>query len=264
MKIPQNTERNWWDKDAKNDHIKSAAAVSSTGTTDPFIKLPDLPSKDDVYNKIILDIGCGYGRTLIPLAKMGPKTAYGVDISRVMLGHCKTYARAQKVKLKLIYAALPKLPFKFKSIDLIFSSSVLLHLPKTDIPVLLEEIKRVLRSGGKAVFVSSFPNSLSINGASNWFPTIAKAKLLNKDIIPGMPKHYTYWELKRLLVNVGLKHKIDFAGYQLIPTSINRFPLPAKSVIEKFNHALEDKLKTKNWRIINFFLPRFFEVTLYS
>lgn len=261
MKIPQNKleEMAWWENDARADHVKSATSCSGKN---PFIKLPILPSKKDVENKIVLDIGCGYGRTLIPLAKFKPKIAYGLDISKEMLGHCAKYAKENKVKLILINASLPKLPFKDKSIDLIFSSSVLLHLPKEDIGLLFGEVKRVLKPHGKAIFESSFPNSLNLNGASNWFPSLVKSKLLNKPIIPGMPKHYTYWELKSFLNKSGLNYKITFSGYQIIPTSFNKITLPAKKLIEKFNLLIEPKISNKGYFLLDFFLPRYFDITL--
>ena len=37
----------------------------------------------------VLDIGCGAGRTLVPLAKMGFKKVIGLDISQEMLDKAK-------------------------------------------------------------------------------------------------------------------------------------------------------------------------------
>lgn len=251
------TDKEWWEDDAKKDHVRSATACSGNN---PFIKLPKLPQKGEVKDKIILDIGCGYGRTLIPMAKLNPKIAYGLDISSEMLSHCAKYAKEKGVKLKLINASLPKLPFKNKSIDLIFSSSVLLHLPKTDIPTLLLEVKRVLKTNGKFYFESSFPNSLSFNGASNWFPALLKSKIFGREIIPGMPKHYTLNELRSLFSASGLKYTILPQGYQLIPTAINRLKMPLKAKINKINKLFENKYYRK-YRFFDVLFPKFFDVS---
>ena len=58
MTIPQNKleEMDWWEKDAKTDHINSATAVTADKALSPFIKLPKLPDEKDVKNKVILDI----------------------------------------------------------------------------------------------------------------------------------------------------------------------------------------------------------------
>lgn len=255
------TVMEWWERDAKADHINSATAVSSNLTKSPFIKLPKFPDKKYIKNKVILDIGCGYGRTLIPLAKLKPRIAYGLDISQEMLRHCAEYSKENNVKLKLINASLPKLPFENKSIDLIFSSSVLLHLPKSDIPMLLKEIKRVLKPLGKYILESSFPNSLSINGASNWFPSLWKSKLLNLNIEPGMPKHYSLKELKSIFEKAGLDYQIKPDGYQIIPTSINRFGFPFKKSLTKINKLFESIVKERKYRLVDIIFPRYFDVS---
>lgn len=250
----------WWDNDAKVDHINSAAARRSTIDRNPFIKLPTLPKRREVEDKVIVDLGCGYGRTLIPLAKLNPKTAYGLDISAEMLKYCAKYARQYGVKLKLINAALPILPFKKNSIDLVYSSSVLLHLPKKDIPVLLKEITRVLKPTGKFILEASFPNSFNLNGASNWFPSLLKSKISNKTVVPGMPKHYSFSELRTIFDKSTLSYKICPTSYQLLPTSINRFSLPFKETVNKVNLWFEKKFSKKGYRIVDTFFPRYFDV----
>lgn len=252
----------WWNKDAQRDEIKSAAGVDKSFAKTPFVKLPNLPKAGEINNKIILDLGCGYGRTLIPLVKYQPKLSIGIDISSIMLEKCIDYANESKVKLVLIHSDFPPIPLKNNSIDLIYSCAVLLHLEKKQILPLMQEMTRVLKPGGKIILQSSFPNSLSIKGLSNWFPSWLKSQLTGKRIIPGMPKHYSRRELKRIFNYLDINFKIKPNGYELIPTSINRFNLPFRKHLRKINTWFESKISGKQNLLIDSFLSTFFDVEL--
>ena len=253
----------WWDNDAEKDEVKSATGISKALAKSSFTKLPALPKENEVRNKIILDLGCGYGRTLIPLAKYHPKLAIGIDISSVMLSKCLSYAEGARCKkLVLIHSGFPPIPLKDGSIDLIYSCAVLLHLTKEQIPSLMREMIRILKPGGKIILQSSFPNSLSIKGLSNWLPSKLKSQLTGEEIIPGMPKHYSRWELEKTLRSFGLSWIIKPRDYELIPTNINRFGLPCRGQLKKINTWFEDRISDKQNLIINSFLPMFFDVEL--
>lgn len=98
-----------------------------------------------VENPLILDVGCGTGRTVIELSKIG-KTV-GVDSSPEALEFCR------KRGLKNIQLAkATNLPFRNNSFDCVTMLDVIEHI-KNDLKV-LSEVKRVLKKDGIALFTT--------------------------------------------------------------------------------------------------------------
>lgn len=108
--------------------------------------------------EIVLEIGCGSGYCLSQLANSVGETGmvYGVDISPCMLEIAKQ--RLDKAGLKdkvaLYCEDAINLPFDSNIFDAVFMSFTLELFDTPEIPVLLNEIKRVLRSGGRISIVS--------------------------------------------------------------------------------------------------------------
>ena len=98
----------------------------------------------------ILDVGCADGMfSNVILEKSQAGSLTGIDV----LGKSVTWASGhwKDQKLKFMVADAHKLPFKAKSFDAVFALEILEHVYK---PLkVLEEIKRVLRKGGYAVFL---------------------------------------------------------------------------------------------------------------
>ncbi|KRL38981.1 class I SAM-dependent methyltransferase [Liquorilactobacillus uvarum] len=96
-------------------------------------------------NFSILDIGCGYGRTLSELKELGYTDLSGLDLSDAMI------ERGKKVDPTLNLGVMSNNQIKFKdnSVDAIFLLAVLTCIEKnSDQEILIKEIKRVLRPGG--------------------------------------------------------------------------------------------------------------------
>lgn len=101
----------------------------------------------------ILDIGCGTGRDLAFLLKMG-KNAYGVDPSSEMLEVARETLKANGISAdeRLIKGALPGLKeFGESEFDGILCSAVLMHLPDEQIFDAVYALRRLLRPGGTLV-----------------------------------------------------------------------------------------------------------------
>lgn len=256
----KNNVRDWWNKDAQKDEIKSAAAISKNKVSTPFVKLPKLPDSKIIKDKIICDLGCGYGRILIPLAKLRPKMAIGVDISEVMLGKCVFYANKENVKLFLVNTYLPKLPFKTGSLDVVYSSAVILHLDRDIVSSLFKEIERVIKPGGRVVLQGSFPNRLCANALSNWAPSSIKARITGKNVAPGMPKYYSYWELLKILRATNIKWEIKPVYLQVFPLNINIFRLPFSSLIRSFNNFVDSNLQGRAHFLAGLFFGNYFDL----
>lgn len=99
----------------------------------------------------ILDVGCADGMfTRIILEKSGAKEIVGVDILKSSVDWATKHWK-DNGRMKFLVADAHKLPFKSKSFDAVFALEVLEHVYE---PVkVLQEIKRVLKNDGYAVFL---------------------------------------------------------------------------------------------------------------
>src|SRR5918993_2372896 len=90
----------------------------------------------------ILDIGCGAGQSLVALGH-GPRRI-GVDIDIEALRFGRQYTEAQGIRLAA--AGGESLPFADNSFDFVYSR---VALPYMNIPTVMDEVRRVLRPGGR-------------------------------------------------------------------------------------------------------------------
>lgn len=109
----------------------------------------------------ILDVGCGIGRVLIPLAK-GPYKVTGIDISTKMIELCSQEAKKQSVyrKIKLDIGSVDDLPYNKETFDVVILSEVLFHLPNQMLGKAIMEAERVLKKGGVVVATANNKDSV--------------------------------------------------------------------------------------------------------
>lgn len=103
----------------------------------------------DLCGKRVLEIGCGTGLMSALLAKSGADVT-SFDLSPLSVEATKQRAEINDVCINPLVSAGEHLPFADESFEIIFGKSILHHL---DPRVGASEISRVLRKGGKAVFV---------------------------------------------------------------------------------------------------------------
>ncbi len=105
----------------------------------------------DIRGKVVLDLGCGDGSNAIRLAQHGAQV-YAVDLSAGMVATARQKAEqaglAGQVYTQQMSAEY--LGFADASFDYVFGHSVLHH---TDLAISRREIARILRPGGRAIFL---------------------------------------------------------------------------------------------------------------
>lgn len=94
----------------------------------------------------ILEFGCGFGRHLKYLREIPGLEVFGYDQSESMVNRIKTWADSDWFE-KHIKVGQPnsKLPYEDQSFDIVFTTSVLIHIPPEDLLEIVKELVRVSR-----------------------------------------------------------------------------------------------------------------------
>jgi len=99
--------------------------------------------------KSILDVGCGFGRTMTfvhdGLKENAPETVVGVDFCQKMIEfaseYLKEYPHKEKIKIAMVDAR--SLPYKDDQFELLYTDSLFTHLKFSDAQKVANEMKRV-------------------------------------------------------------------------------------------------------------------------
>lgn len=238
-----------WDDEAEQDEIHAAAAVSKSETDSIFVKMPAGLQRAEVAGKVYVDLGCGYGRTLLYAARdLQPSVALGLDISQVMLEKARTYAQEHGVDPVLARASIDELPLRSDSVDFVYSSAVLLHLPEQMVRRTLQEVVRVLRPGGVALFESCFIGWLNPDGAqTKLISSLARGRLRVAFV-----RTYRRKDVERLVSAVGRLSdvKIEPEGYRVLPKEVARVSMGRfKPAIARFNRRASERLRFKSFLV---------------
>lgn len=94
----------------------------------------------------ILDFGCGCARVLAYIGKLADVRAWGADIDEQAISWCQQ--NLQDVATFCRNSPLPPLQFPDNAFDLVYSISVMTHLPEKMQLAWLQELRRVTRPGG--------------------------------------------------------------------------------------------------------------------
>lgn len=105
-------------------------------------------------DKVCLDAGCGGGRFVVALAKLGAKEVVGIDISKEAVKAAnQRFAERNLEFAKAVEASVLEIPFPDYYFDYVVCSGVIHHTPDPYKGFL--ELVRVLKPGGK-IFLSVY------------------------------------------------------------------------------------------------------------
>lgn len=96
----------------------------------------------------VLEIGVGLGADHVAWARSRPRTLSGVDLTPRAIEHVARRLALFGLASRLQVADAEALPFDDASFDIVYSWGVIHHTPDT--PRAVEEVRRVLRPGGRA------------------------------------------------------------------------------------------------------------------
>lgn len=131
-------------------------------------------------NARVLDLGCGPGIDSQKLVKYG-LSVDGLDLSDELL------AIAKKINPSLTFTQgdMRKLPYRDNKFEGVFAKASLLHIPKKDMPKVINEIKRVLKPSGIV--------HIAIKGGEG------EGELTENDYGYMYSRFFSYWKMEDIL-----------------------------------------------------------------
>ncbi len=122
----------------------------------------------------ILDVGCGAGRTSIPLSKLGYRV-HAIDVTPAMVEAARAVAARYRAEVAFAVQDVQELTFPDASFDgALFSFNGIGHLPRRAGKLAaMREIRRVLRPGAAFVFC-----------VHNLFSRAREARLWRRQLVP--------------------------------------------------------------------------------
>jgi demethylmenaquinone methyltransferase/2-methoxy-6-polyprenyl-1,4-benzoquinol methylase len=101
----------------------------------------------------VLDVGFGTGSSIVALAEAVGRSGhvFGIDISPGMKAVAEARIRVANPagKISLTLTAIPPIPFQNATVDAVFMAFTLELFPDDTIPLVLSEVRRTLRPGGR-------------------------------------------------------------------------------------------------------------------
>lgn len=157
---------------------------------------------------IILDVGCGTGRTACHIAKSSGAYVFALDKSEEMLRKAKYRAEQEGIQVQFVQGDATNMPFKNNVADIILIESVLIFLPTAAV---VNECFRVLKKGGILVSTEMF--------ADKSIPLMKKEKIQSTCGLSNIPS-FEEW------LDIFLR-----AGFTRKDARRNNFPSPLENII---------------------------------
>ena len=192
-------------------------------SSDDFFNFLKINSK----NSDILDYGCGIGSSLKKVLEFKPNKITGIDISEISIQKAKNLIQNLDSNVELLVDNCEKTKFKKDTFNIIYGTGILHHL---NIKICLDEINRILKPGGKFLFIEP----LGTNPAINFYRKLTP-KSRSEDEHPLNNQDFY------LIRNIFTKVKIKYYGF----LTLIFFPVyksPESSIIFKFLQKVDQFL----------------------
>lgn len=162
---------------------------------------------DGARGKAVLDVGCGAGVDLALFAKSGA-VCTGVDLSTAAIDLARANFEQQGLTADLRVANGEALPFPDNSFDVVFAHGVVQYT--ADPQRLADEVRRVLKPGGQAIF--------QVYNRISWLNALSKLMKvgLEHEGAPVLLK-YSVGEFRQLL-----------KGFSQVQIVFERFPVTSR------------------------------------
>lgn len=166
---------------ASEDMALAYAAFLSPETARAIAWMGNLVDRD------VLVLGCGLGQGAVHLAQRGARVV-ATDVSDRRCAAARAWAAEQSMNGSVVFRGMPAeaLTVDDDSFDFVFGRDVLMY---TDRARVAAECARVLRPGGKVVFVASLAGGRAMR---------AMRRLVNPSAWGAFTRYLTYDELGRL------------------------------------------------------------------
>ena len=129
----------------------------------------------DLRGKRVLDLGCGDGWFSIILAKRGAQVvAFDVAVEAARTARDRSLANQVADRAAYAVASAYALPFADRSFDLVSGMAILHHV--SDKARVAAELRRILRPGGRAVFMEPLGDSLLFERVRRFVPVPSEAE----------------------------------------------------------------------------------------
>ena len=180
-----------------------------------------------IGDKSLLDFGCGMGEEAIYFARLGARVT-AIDISEVGIEITRQRAKhngvTDRVDARVMRADPTTLPSG--SFDLVHGLGILHHLP--DLGQSLREVKRLLKPGGKAVFLEPLGSSPVIESIKEW--------LLERLDQGATTDHEENLRLEDLRRHAGLFASMEIHPYHLLYRVNRFFPQGTRDLLRRIDH----------------------------
>ncbi len=227
-------EKTVWDKLALEN--PTHAVISATNEEEAAKKSEEQIADIKNFVKsgdVLLDFGTGYGRVAKYLLPEMPLGGYiGVDSAYGMLSlfqeRYKECEAEQKTPLLLINSDIHTVPLQDNSVDTAIVCAVFLHNHKSIVVRSMDEIKRIVKPGGKVLVYSSFPRAMTFMGIQGHAYQIL-LNLMGRPFKNGPVRYYRRHEVMHLFDGF-TEVELRPVGYAFLPKTLIFLPGPLEKV----------------------------------
>lgn len=191
------------------DQVKAYAEADFEIPHNQFIERLQAFVDRPLFNGTALDLGCGPGDISVRFARAFPLSKLdAVDGSRAMIDYAQALPESVRQRINFIHGKMPFVVLPRNHYDIIFSNSLLHHLP--DPKILWQSIKTYAKPGA-CIAVMDLLRPASIEAAKALVDAYAadEPDILRRDFYYSLLAAFNPEEIENQLKNAGLNFKLE-------------------------------------------------------